>query len=232
MGKVSNASSPSEMKRKKKTSLPAENSSNKSAFNFNSVSVTGRRSTRRNPKNLDSTPPNPEFDSDDGDERTKKKVKIIGRLPRFEEAKEFNGKKKKKQKTAHSRDHDSGSEFSEESDEPDSSPKKHRIKASDPGSGEAVPSKAEDVEKATDALQEGSSPLKESGPTTIPLPDKKLLVFILDRLQKKDTHGVFSEPVDVDELPDYFEVVKHPMDFGTIRKKLDSGAYMNLEQLE
>ncbi|KAL5984367.1 hypothetical protein ACLOJK_018471 [Asimina triloba] len=72
------------------------------------------------------------------------------------------------------------------------------------------------------------------GPTT-PLPDKKLLVFILDRLQKymlKDTYAVFSEPVDPDELPDYRDVIEHPMDFSTVRKKLSSGAYANLEQFE
>ncbi|XWS54455.1 hypothetical protein CRYUN_Cryun10bG0090700 [Craigia yunnanensis] len=64
------------------------------------------------------------------------------------------------------------------------------------------------------------------------LPDKKLLLVILDRLQKKDTYGVFSEPVDPNELPDYHEVIEPPMDFGTIRKKLASGAYANLEQFE
>ncbi|MCL7031127.1 hypothetical protein MKW94_022515, partial [Papaver nudicaule] len=71
----------------------------------------------------------------------------------------------------------------------------------------------------------------ESGPTK-PLPDKKLLFFILDRLQKKDTYSVFSEPVDPEELPDYFEIIQNPMDFGTVRKKLDVGAYATLEQFE
>nr|XP_009382068.1 PREDICTED: bromodomain-containing protein DDB_G0270170-like isoform X1 [Musa acuminata subsp. malaccensis] len=73
--------------------------------------------------------------------------------------------------------------------------------------------------------------LPDLGPTT-PLPDKKLLAFILDRLQKKDTYGVFSEPVDPEELPDYHEVIEHPMDFGTVRNKLLTGAYFNLEQFE
>ncbi|XP_050212848.1 uncharacterized protein LOC126664488 [Mercurialis annua] len=82
--------------------------------------------------------------------------------------------------------------------------------------------------KGTDTLQE--SPV-EPGPTT-PLPDKKLLVFILDRLQKKDSYGVFSEPADPEELPDYHDIVEHPMDFSTVRKKLDGGAYTDLEQFE
>ncbi|KAI9113206.1 hypothetical protein K1719_015731 [Acacia pycnantha] len=84
------------------------------------------------------------------------------------------------------------------------------------------------VPKATDS-KHGSQ--GEPGPTTT-LPDKKLLVFILDRLQKKDSHGVFSEPVDPEELPDYHDIIEHPMDFSTVRKKLDGGVYNNLEQFE
>lgn len=34
------------------------------------------------------------------------------------------------------------------------------------------------------------------------------------------------------QLPDYFEVIEKPMDFGTVRKKLDRGAYKKLEELE
>ena len=34
------------------------------------------------------------------------------------------------------------------------------------------------------------------------------------------------------QLPDYFEIVENPMDFSTARKKLDEGAYTNLEQFE
>ncbi|KAJ6840400.1 bromodomain-containing protein-like isoform X2 [Iris pallida] len=85
--------------------------------------------------------------------------------------------------------------------------------------------------KATDAR--GEEDPSDSGPTaTTPLPDKKLLEFILDRLQKKDTYGVFSEPVGKDELPDYHDIIEHPMDFGTVRTKLSGGAYACLEQFE
>ncbi|KAL3617732.1 hypothetical protein CASFOL_038053 [Castilleja foliolosa] len=71
----------------------------------------------------------------------------------------------------------------------------------------------------------------ESGPTSL-LPDKELLILILDRLQKMDTYGAFSEPVDLDELPDYYEVIEQPMDFFTVRYKLDSGAYKSLQEFE
>eukprot|EP01018_Ginkgo_biloba_P009257 Gb_36938 [translate_table: standard] len=65
-----------------------------------------------------------------------------------------------------------------------------------------------------------------------PIPDKKVLELILDKLQKKDTYGVFSEPVDPKELPDYHDIIQNPMDFGTIRKKLAKGVYPDLEHFE
>ncbi|WOK91853.1 hypothetical protein Cni_G00544 [Canna indica] len=66
----------------------------------------------------------------------------------------------------------------------------------------------------------------------IPLPERKLLEAILDKIQKKDTYGVFAEPVDPEELPDYYDVIEHPMDFGTVRKKLASNAYHLFEQFQ
>jgi len=67
---------------------------------------------------------------------------------------------------------------------------------------------------------------------TTPLPDRKALEMILEKLQKKDTYGVFAEPVDPEELPDYHDVIEHPMDFGTVRKKLARNAYRSFEQFE
>ncbi|KAK3025557.1 hypothetical protein RJ639_041035 [Escallonia herrerae] len=69
-------------------------------------------------------------------------------------------------------------------------------------------------------------------PSAHSLPDKKTLELILDKLQKKDIYGVYAEPVDPEELPDYHEVIKHPMDFATVRNKLASGRYSTLAQLE
>ncbi|PSS06129.1 Bromodomain and PHD finger-containing protein [Actinidia chinensis var. chinensis] len=69
-------------------------------------------------------------------------------------------------------------------------------------------------------------------PQVFALPDKKSLELILDKLQKKDIYGVYAEPVDPEELPDYHDVIEHPMDFSTVRKKLGNGLYSTLEQLE
>lgn len=40
----------------------------------------------------------------------------------------------------------------------------------------------------------------------------------------------FAEPVDpvLLNIPDYFDIIKHPMDFGTIRKKLYAGKYEDI----
>ncbi|KAG5381100.1 hypothetical protein IGI04_028942 [Brassica rapa subsp. trilocularis] len=65
--------------------------------------------------------------------------------------------------------------------------------------------------KATDILQRVS--LVESGPVT-PLPDKKLLLFILDRVQKKDTYGVYSDPVDPEE-EDVFLICTNAMEYNS-----------------
>ena len=57
---------------------------------------------------------------------------------------------------------------------------------------------------------------------------------VLKVLQSHQHAWVFNTPVDPVELnlPDYFEVIKKPMDLGTIRKKLDNGVYHRLEEFE
>ncbi|XP_030453398.1 uncharacterized protein LOC115674987 [Syzygium oleosum] len=87
-------------------------------------------------------------------------------------------------------------------------------------------------EESSRVQHESSPPGTPSGASSIPLPDKKTLQLILDKLQKKDTYGVYAEPVDPEELPDYHDVIEHPMDFSTVRKKLANGSYAMLDQLE
>ncbi|KAF0911047.1 hypothetical protein E2562_005434 [Oryza meyeriana var. granulata] len=111
-----------------------------------------------------------------------------------------------------------------------------RLKSVLSGGGEdeeaaVVKEEVEEKKVASKATGKGDA-VSDGGPTGTPLPDKKLLLFILDRLQKKDTYGVFSEPVDPEELPDYHEIIEHPMDFSTIREKLLNDSYTSLEQFE
>uniref|UniRef100_A0A3Q3GUR7 Bromodomain containing 1a n=1 Tax=Labrus bergylta TaxID=56723 RepID=A0A3Q3GUR7_9LABR len=59
-----------------------------------------------------------------------------------------------------------------------------------------------------------------------------LLRALLDQLQSKDQAKIFTQPVDVSEVPDYLDHIKHPMDFSSMRQRIDAQGYNNLEQFE
>ncbi|CAN1761201.1 ABC transporter B family member 25, mitochondrial [Linum perenne] len=48
----------------------------------------------------------------------------------------------------------------------------------------------------------------------------------------KDTQEIFAQPVDPNEVVGYDDIIKEPMDFGTIRAKLQERMYISLEQFE
>jgi hypothetical protein len=54
---------------------------------------------------------------------------------------------------------------------------------------------------------------------------------ILERIMEQDYAWVFSKPVDpvLLEIPDYFNVILHPMDLGTVRRKLEQNGYGSLK---
>ncbi|EER01655.1 transcription factor GTE6, putative [Perkinsus marinus ATCC 50983] len=56
---------------------------------------------------------------------------------------------------------------------------------------------------------------------------QQLAKQLVREIHNFDDTRIFLKPVDPvrDECSDYFTVVKHPMDFGTIRKKLHKGEY-------
>ncbi|XP_062438819.1 bromodomain-containing protein 1 isoform X2 [Rhea pennata] len=59
-----------------------------------------------------------------------------------------------------------------------------------------------------------------------------LLRSVLDQLQEKDPARIFAQPVNLKEVPDYLDHIKHPMDFSTMRKRLDAQGYRNLSEFE
>ncbi|XP_055686305.1 bromodomain-containing protein homolog [Lutzomyia longipalpis] len=63
-------------------------------------------------------------------------------------------------------------------------------------------------------------------------PVEAAMYKLLEGLEQKDTAEIFREPVDVNEVPDYMDIVKHPMDLSTMAMKLKSGAYESLDDME
>ncbi|XP_047660095.1 bromodomain-containing protein 1 isoform X3 [Tachysurus fulvidraco] len=59
-----------------------------------------------------------------------------------------------------------------------------------------------------------------------------LLKAVLEQLQEKDQAKIFAQPVSIEEVPDYMDHIRHPMDFSTMRKRIDAQAYSNLDDFE
>ncbi|EEF29454.1 bromodomain-containing protein [Ricinus communis] len=89
---------------------------------------------------------------------------------------------------------------------------------------EGEDSKHEDNAGKAELLEKSSSPQR--------LPKKQTLEFVLDILQRRDTEEIFAQPVDPEEVIGYYNIIKEPMDFGTMRAKLQEGLYTSLEQFE
>ncbi|KAF4363896.1 hypothetical protein G4B88_004196 [Cannabis sativa] len=199
-----------------------------------------RRSTRRNP-NPDPESPDAEEEDEDDDEddeeeeeltgkRREKKLKLVLKLPSNQKSSLNSASQNSYASDSNAEEDNAGSVGN----------KKRKINAIGDGSGLSDSKKgikSISGTKPSNTVQEVigygvfAGTKLDLGPST-PLPDKKLLLFILERLQKKDTYGVYSEPADPEELPDYHEVIEHPMDFGTVKKKLTGGAYTYLEEFE
>ncbi|XP_039049135.1 uncharacterized protein LOC120190077 isoform X2 [Hibiscus syriacus] len=168
---------------------------NPNLINPNSSRNLTCRSSCRHP-NLNGGSPVSRGDDDDDDRQHKKHKLLIG----------FNSSRSHQHYPIPLAQNSAspGSDSNADDEEPDASLRRRKFTTVKPGSDRTE----EKSSKVTDTLH--GSPV-ESGPTT-PLPDKKLLVFILDRLQKKDTYGVFSEPVDPEEM-DVFLICSNAMQY-------------------
>ncbi|XP_073429584.1 bromodomain-containing protein 1 isoform X2 [Dendrobates tinctorius] len=59
-----------------------------------------------------------------------------------------------------------------------------------------------------------------------------VLRSLLEQLQEKDPAHIFAQPVNLSEVPDYLDHIKHPMDFSTMKKQLEEQRYPNLNAFE
>lgn len=63
-------------------------------------------------------------------------------------------------------------------------------------------------------------------------PFNYFLLKLLDCLQEIDVQEIFAEPVSLDDVPDYLDHITKPMDFQTMRQKLDLHSYKSIDELE
>lgn len=57
---------------------------------------------------------------------------------------------------------------------------------------------------------------------------------VVDVVWNKKVSHIFREPVKPTATfaPDYFQIVKHPMDLGTVRNKLRNAEYLSVKEFE
>nr|XP_054590137.1 peregrin isoform X2 [Nothobranchius furzeri] len=55
---------------------------------------------------------------------------------------------------------------------------------------------------------------------------------VLGQLQAKDQYNIFAQPVSIKEVPDYLDHIKNPMDFSTMRKRIDDHCYRSVDEFE
>jgi len=48
-------------------------------------------------------------------------------------------------------------------------------------------------------------------------PLESVLHTLLEAIKAKDVNDVFGQPVNIKEVPDYLEIVTHPMDLSTMQ---------------
>ncbi|XP_075682990.1 bromodomain-containing protein 9 isoform X2 [Rhinoderma darwinii] len=90
------------------------------------------------------------------------------------------------------------------------------------------PEKKVEVETPTDRPVRACRTHPENESTPI----QQLLEYFLRQLQRKDPHGFFAFPVTDQIAPGYFVIIKHPMDFSTMKEKISSNEYKSITEFK
>ncbi|KAF8129883.1 hypothetical protein EV363DRAFT_1584466 [Boletus edulis] len=61
-------------------------------------------------------------------------------------------------------------------------------------------------------------------------PLKEVLTKLITQIKKKDDYAFFIQPVDPVQVPGYTDMIKNPMDLGTMTVKVAKGKYRSLEE--
>lgn len=84
----------------------------------------------------------------------------------------------------------------------------------------------------------GKDAAAAAGQTWPSLPRNKLtdvLGSLLDKVIKHDedkSGGLFSQPVPIDDFPEYYDMIKRPMDYSTMKDKLSQGEYRSAQAMQ
>ncbi|XP_066441319.1 bromodomain-containing protein 9 isoform X4 [Eleutherodactylus coqui] len=90
------------------------------------------------------------------------------------------------------------------------------------------PEKKVEVETPTDRPVRACRTHPENESTPI----QQLLEYFLRQLQRKDPHGFFAFPVTDQIAPGYFMIIKHPMDFSTMKDKIAANEYKSITEFK
>ncbi|RXW23759.1 hypothetical protein EST38_g2080 [Candolleomyces aberdarensis] len=80
------------------------------------------------------------------------------------------------------------------------------------------------------AVQDVVEIVEKKPPRPVKLkPLKEVLGKLIQQIKKKDDYAFFLAPVDAENVPGYLDVVKCPMDLGTMTEKVNRGRYRSLD---
>lgn len=84
-----------------------------------------------------------------------------------------------------------------------------------------------------------SRTLNENNNDTIDIEDNEnktnqraLFTSFLNKIQKKDTNRFFSFPVSDEFAPGYSTIIKNPMDFSTMKQKINNDLYVSIDDIK
>ncbi|KAM3872705.1 bromodomain-containing protein 9 isoform 2-T2 [Diretmus argenteus] len=106
--------------------------------------------------------------------------------------------------------------------------KKERFEMMEPEVDEFHPNIKVEVEQQGDRPVRACRTQQENEST----PRQQLLEHFLRQLQRKDPHGFFAFPVTDAIAPGYFAIIKHPMDFSTMKDKITTNEYKTITEFK
>uniref|UniRef100_A0A182MPN3 Bromodomain adjacent to zinc finger domain protein 1A n=1 Tax=Anopheles culicifacies TaxID=139723 RepID=A0A182MPN3_9DIPT len=115
----------------------------------------------------------------------------------------------------------------------DTTAKKQRISArSTKGQRRSSVYNGDEEEETVARLRIGGSAARRSRRTGEDLPLNSVALYtLIDDILKHPNSWPFNRPVSAKEVPDYYAVIKNPMDFARIKSKLNMGDYKINEQM-